>query len=58
MGFDKAEEVLFQAARTSTDPMEVAQARVCHDMATYQPAILDDYLGLPYRSYRLPYRTR
>ena len=58
VGFDKAEEVLFQAARTSTDPMEVAQARVCHDMATYQPAILDDYLGLPYRSYRLPYRTR
>ena len=57
VGFDKAEEVLFQAARTSTDPMEVAQARVCHDMATYELRD-DDYLGLPYRSYRLPYRTR
>lgn len=44
VGFDGAEEVLFQAARTSTDPMDVARARVCHDMATYESPG-DDYLG-------------
>lgn len=44
VGFDGAEEVLFQAVRTSTDPMEVARARMCHDMATYELRD-DDYLG-------------
>lgn len=60
VGIDRAGEVLYRAAMTNTDPLEVARACVCRDMAVPYELELreDDYLGLPYRSYRLPYRTR